>query len=120
MAELVSIKKLTPRTRPRQTFDSEADVKEEVKRVLAEFGELCYSLMPSSSAFGTNEKHDFHIVLNGRGGTIETKFGKNPMTEGQQRCYKKVRNAGGFSFLIDETNVLGLKDALVTACNVRL
>lgn len=119
MAELVNVKTRAPRKSTRTTFSGEDDVKDEVKRILAEFGPLCYWLMPSSSAYGTNKKHDFHLILNGRGGTIETKFGSNKLSDGQNECFHAVRGAGGFSFVINEKNIAGLKDALKIACNVK-
>lgn len=118
MAELIQLKRKNPRRAPRAVYKNEDDVKDEVKRVLGLFGEKCYWLMPSANMYGSNEKHDFHIVLNGYGGTIETKFGNNKMSEGQSRCYDRVVRAGGFSFLIDEKNISGLYDALRLACDI--
>lgn len=82
---------------------NEADVKDEVKKVLKSLG--AWWFMPVQTGYGVQGIPDFIVCLNGEFVAIETKFGYNKPTAHQAMQLKKIQEAKGRAFVINEENV---------------
>ena len=89
---------------------NEADVKNEVKKILRRFN--CWWFMPVPTGYGMRGVPDFIICLHGRFVAIETKYGRNRPTKLQQRQLKGIDKADGITFVVDQTNVKYLESWL--------
>jgi hypothetical protein len=89
-------------------FESEADVKRAVKRILDRIG--AFYFMPPSGAFGRTGISDFIGVHRGKFFAIETKFGRNPVTAMQMRFGMNVQTHGGVFMVVNETNLEDVQD----------
>jgi hypothetical protein len=85
---------------------NEADVKDEVKKVLKTLG--AWWFMPVQTGYGVQGIPDFIVCLNGKFIAIETKFGNNKLTTHQERQLKNIEAAKGGAFVINEKNVRNL------------
>lgn len=94
---------------------NEADVKDEVKKVLKSLG--AWWFMPVQTGYGVQGIPDFIVCLNGKFLAIETKFGNNKTTAHQEMQMKKIDAANGGAFLINEKNVHNLK-AMIAVRNL--
>ena len=83
----------------------EAGVKKEVKRILKSYKPSLHWWMPSASMYGVSGQHDFIICQHGLLWTIETKYGRNVPTDNQISFAEDIRQAGGLSLCINETNL---------------
>jgi hypothetical protein len=82
----------------------EADVKENVKRVLDSVGPLCWWFMPAANGYGRAGIPDFIGGVNGHLFAVETKFGKGELTALQIMETNKVHVSGGRVWIVRETN----------------
>jgi pantoate kinase len=81
----------------------EAKVKAKVKKVLNEMD--AYYAMPIGDGFGNSGVPDFLVCYQGVFFGIECKAKGNKPTALQLHHMMQIRKAGGFAFVIDETNV---------------
>jgi hypothetical protein len=86
----------------------EGDVKTEVKRVLATYGDKVWWFMPVPTGFGVQGVPDFVCSLRGRFVGIETKFGSNGLTKFQIKQMDAIIKTGGMHMVINEHNVKDL------------
>ncbi|TVR98840.1 MAG: hypothetical protein EA406_05505 [Rhodospirillales bacterium] len=94
----------------------EADVKREVKKILDDLG--AWWFMPVPVGYGKQGVPDFIVCLNTRFIAIETKYGSNKLTAWQERQIDGIDTAGGWTFVINERNIDGLKPALQAICQL--
>ena len=90
----------------------EAKVKQQIKQILKEL-DLWY-FMPPANGYGRSGIPDFIGCLKGRLIAIEAKAGKGKTTALQDREIQKIKDAGGFVLIVNESNIHTLKD-LVTS-----
>lgn len=88
----------------------EADVKKEVKRILNKLG--IWYFMPVPTGYGVQGIPDFICAAEGVFIAIETKYGSNKPTKWQQIRLTEIADAGGFAWVIDETNIGDLEKRL--------
>jgi len=81
-------------------FETEKDVKREVKKLLDEFG--WYWWMPAANGFGKVGVSDFCVLKDGVFLGIETKFGSRKPTAQQNKYLRKIEEHGGFGFVVNE------------------
>lgn len=84
-------------------FSLERDVKRAVKEILKARG-ACW-FMPVAGEFSRSGISDFIAVIRGRAIAIETKFGRNKPTPLQLRFGEEWQKAGGYFFVVNETNL---------------
>lgn len=84
----------------------ERDVKKAVNRLLDEHG--WFRWMPPSNAYGRSGIADINAVKNGLFLAIETKVGKNLPTPQQRVFLQRVRDVGGYAFMVNETRISAL------------
>jgi len=87
----------------------EADVKEEVKKVLRSYGSKIWWYMPVPNGFGVQGVPDFVCSFGGRFVGIETKFGSNGLTKFQIKQMELITQTGAAHMVINEKNVDQLK-----------
>jgi hypothetical protein len=90
----------------------EAKVKAKVKRILAELG--AYYAMPVTGGYGNSGVPDFLVCLRGRFYAIECKANGGKTTALQEKHLADIRDAGGVSLVVHETNVETLRKELET------
>lgn len=88
----------------------EAKVKKRVREILKEMG--AYYAMPMGTGYGNAGTPDFLVCIEGRFVGIECKANGNKPTALQLHNMMQIRKAGGFAFVIDETNVETLRKEL--------
>lgn len=88
----------------------EGKVKAKVKKILNEVG--AYYAMPMGTGMGSSGVPDFLICKGGLFYAIECKANGNKPTALQEANMKRIREAGGVTLVIDETNVETLKKEL--------
>lgn len=88
----------------------EARVKKDVKKMLDAMS--IYYFMPATYGFGRSGVPDFVCCLDGRFLGIECKAGDNKPTALQEREMTRIDDAGGFTFVVRETNLDELKAKL--------
>lgn len=81
-------------------FETEKDVKRQVKKLLDEFGWFWW--MPAANGFGRLGVSDFCALKDGVFLVIETKYGYNKPSAHQNLFLKRVEEQGGFSFVVNE------------------
>jgi hypothetical protein len=89
---------------------NEADVKAEVKKILAKLG--AWWFMPVQTGYGVKGVPDFVVCVDGRFVGIETKFGKNKESVWQQKQGAAIQAANGVYLVINENNVDQLEGLL--------
>lgn len=90
----------------------EADVKKEVKKVLASYGPKVWWFMPVPTGFGVQGVPDFICSVCGRFVAIETKFGSNGLTPYQIKQMEAIINTKAAHMVINEKNVGDFKAVL--------
>jgi Holliday junction resolvase len=81
----------------------EAKVKAKVVKLLKEHG--VYYFYPVTGGFGRSGVPDVVCCRNGHFLAIECKAGKNKPTPLQEAEMQKIRDAGGTTMVINETNI---------------
>lgn len=85
-------------------------VKEKITKLLKEYE--VYYFFPPANGFGRQGIPDVIGCLNGRFIAVEAKAGKGKTTALQDRELKRIKEAGGVSLVINETNLDELRQAL--------
>ena len=85
----------------------EKKVKEKVKHILKELS--CYYCMPSTGGYGSSGVPDIIASYRGKFIGIECKANGNKPTALQNRNLSEIRKAGGYSMVIDETDLDALE-----------
>ena len=88
----------------------EAKVKKAVRQVLDGLG--AYYVMPVTGGFGKQGAPDFLVCIKGRFYGIECKAGKNTVTALQEAELKKIEDARGHAFIVNEVTIDVLRGAL--------
>jgi Holliday junction resolvase len=81
----------------------ESKVKAQVVKLLKEHG--IYYFFPSTHGYGRSGVPDIVCCFNSQFLAIECKAGKGKTTALQEKELKKIRDAGGHAFVINETNL---------------
>lgn len=81
----------------------EVKVKNRVKKILDEAG--VYYFMPPANGFGRAGIPDIIGCRNGVFFAVECKAGKGVTTALQEREIRNIKNAGGYAWVINESNV---------------
>lgn len=89
----------------------EAKVKAAVKKMLDELG--IYHFSPVQNGMGRAGIPDIIGCYNGRFLGIECKAGKGKTTALQDLELEKIRQAKGFAYVVNETNIHDLKELLI-------
>lgn len=89
----------------------EGKVKKAVKAILDELG--IYHFSPFQAGMGRAGIPDIICCCNGRFVGIECKAGKGKTTALQDRELDAIHAAGGFAFVVRETNIAELKERLL-------
>jgi len=89
---------------------AEAAVKKKIKQILEELN--VWFFMPPANGYGRAGIPDFVGCLNGRFIAIEAKAGKGKTTALQDREIQRIKDAGGFVLIVNETNLHNLKDLI--------
>jgi Holliday junction resolvase len=89
----------------------EAKVKAAVKKMLDELG--IYHFSPVQNGMGRAGIPDIIGCYNGRFLGIECKAGKGKTTALQDLELEKIRQAKGFAYVVNETNLQDLKELLI-------
>jgi len=86
----------------------EAKVKKQIKAILDKHG--VYYAMPIGSGFGNSGVPDFLCCVNGKFLAIEAKAGKGTTTALQDKHLRRIEEAGGDAWVVNETNLIHLED----------
>ncbi len=89
----------------------EAKVKKLVRQLLDDAG--AYYAMPIGSGYGNSGVPDFLVCCGGRFVGIEAKAGNNKPTALQESNLQRIRQSGGRTYVINETNLDTLKELLL-------
>ena len=92
----------------------EKKVKMKVAEQLASLG--AYYFFPATGGFGSSGVPDIVGCLNGKFFGIECKAGSGKPTRLQQSHLEEIKLRGGFSIVVNESNVAGLRAALEKEC----
>lgn len=85
----------------------EAKVKKKVVDILKAAG--AYYFFPATGGFGRSGVPDIIVCFKGRFIGIECKAGDNTPTALQENELKKIQDAGGNAFVVNEESYVGLK-----------
>lgn len=88
----------------------EGKVKKQIKQILEELD--VWLFMPPANGYGRAGIPDFVGCLKGRFIAIEAKAGKGKTTALQDREIQRIKDAGGFVLIVNETNLHNLKDLI--------
>ena len=88
----------------------EAKVKEKIKKILKEHG--VYYAMPMGTGYGNSGVPDFLCCAGGYFLAIEAKAGKGIPTALQEKNIRDIKAAGGWAFVVNETNIEDLEQWL--------
>jgi len=88
----------------------EGKVKAAVRKLLVEYG--IYYFSPAANGFGRAGIPDIICCVQGRFLAIECKAGKGTTTALQDRELAAIRTAGGMAMVVNENNLLELKEKL--------
>ena len=91
-------------------FETEKDVKREVKKLLNEFG--WYWWMPAANGFGKSGVSDFCALKDGVFLGVETKFGSRKPTAQQNLFLRSIAEQSGFGFVVNEKTLGALRSWL--------
>jgi hypothetical protein len=94
----------------------EAKVKAKIKTILKEHN--VYYAMPIGSGYGNAGVPDFLCCVNGYFVAIEAKAGKGKTTALQDKNLRDINASGGYTCIINETNLDYLK-AVIVECKER-
>ena len=92
----------------------EAKVKAKIRATLKEHN--VYYAMPIGTGYGNSGVPDFLCCVNGKFVAIEAKAGKGQATALQLKNLAQINNAGGYTCIINETNLDYLKN-VIAECN---
>jgi len=81
----------------------EAKVKKQVRQILTELD--MYYVMPATGGYGNSGAPDFICCLKGLFIGVECKAKGNKPTALQLKNLSDIKKSGGFSIVIDETNI---------------
>lgn len=90
----------------------EGKVKDKVKKILKELN--AYYVMPATGGYGSSGAPDILVCYDGRFFGIECKAGDNQPTALQMKHLTDIRNAGGLSMVVNESNIDDLKEMLLS------
>lgn len=85
----------------------EAKVKAKIKKILTEHN--VYYAMPMGTGYGNSGVPDFLCCIKGKFLAIEAKAGKGTTTALQEKNLKFIRESGGLTAVIYETNIADLE-----------
>ena len=88
----------------------EAKVKKAIRKILDEFG--AWHCMPMGSGYGKSGVPDLLVCYLGIFIAIEAKAGDNKPTALQVRELERIKKAGGYALLVNETNIDYLRQLL--------
>lgn len=88
----------------------ESAVKKQIKQILEELN--VWFFMPPANGYGRAGIPDFIGCLRGQFIAIEAKAGKGKTTALQDREIQRIKDAGGFVLIVNETNLHNLKDLI--------
>ena len=88
----------------------EVKVKKMIKKMLDDAG--AYYAMPIGTGYGNSGVPDFLICSGGRFIAVEAKAGDNKPTALQESHLQKIRAKGGIALVINENNLVDLKEVL--------
>jgi pantoate kinase len=88
----------------------EVKVKKQIKKMLDDAG--AYYAMPIGTGYGNSGVPDFLICSGGRFIAVEAKAGDNQPTALQESHLQKIRAKGGIALVINESNLVDLKEVL--------
>lgn len=94
----------------------EAKVKAKIRAILKEHG--VYYAMPIGTGLGNSGVPDFLCCINGFFVGIEAKAGKGQPTALQWKNLKEINAAGGYTLVINETNMAYLTN-VIAECKER-
>jgi len=94
----------------RRTFETEKDVKNEIKKLLDQHGWFWW--MPPGNGFGKSGVADFNALKAGTFLAIEAKYGSNKPTPMQIGYLGSVMAEDGFSFVVNEKRLDALEEFL--------
>jgi len=80
----------------------ETKVKQRVKKILEEYRVYCF--MPATGGYGRSGIPDIVGCYKGVFFAVECKAGRGTTTALQEKELRKIREAGGTAFVINETN----------------
>lgn len=92
------------------TLTPEAKVKKKISALLRKHG--VWYTMPIQRGFTKPGVPDYLCLLHGMFFTIEAKAGTNKPTQAQLNEMQAIRDNGGFTFVVNETNLSELEDLL--------
>jgi pantoate kinase len=92
----------------------EAKVKAKIKAILKAHN--VYYAMPIGTGYGNSGVPDFLCCVNGKFLAIEAKAGKGTTTALQEKNLKAIRESGGVTAVIRETNIAELENWLNKEC----
>lgn len=92
----------------------EKKVKNQIVKQLKELGEQVYYFFPATGGYGRSGVPDIIGCYNGKFFAIECKAGKNTTTALQQRELEAIGRAGGIPWVINESNVDTVKEAVIS------
>jgi pantoate kinase len=88
----------------------EAKVKAKIRAILKEHN--VYYAMPIGTGYGNSGVPDFLCCVNGKFVAIEAKAGKGLPTALQLKNLSEINKAGGYTCIINETNLDYLKNVI--------
>ena len=88
----------------------EAKVKAKIKKILKDHS--VYFAMPIGTGYGNSGVPDFLCCVYGYFIAIEAKAGDNKPTALQVRELERIKKAGGYALLVNETNIDYLRQLL--------
>jgi pantoate kinase len=92
----------------------ESKVKAKIKAILKKHD--IYYAMPIGTGYGNSGVPDFLCCLNGKFFAIEAKAGKGTTTALQEKNLKAIRDSGGVTAVIYETNIADLEAWVAKEC----
>ncbi len=93
----------------------EGKVKQQVVKLMKAYG--IYYFSPMTHGFGRSGVPDIICCVKGRFVGIECKAGSNKPTALQEKEMQDIRTSGGVTFVINETNLTMLGEALEELLN---
>ena len=88
----------------------ESKIKNRVKKILDELG--VYYFMPATGGYGRSGIPDIVGCYKGVFFAIECKAGKGTTTALQERELKRITNAGGIAWVVNEDNIADVEELL--------
>lgn len=98
-------------------MQNEKAVKEKCKRILKKYGAWC--TFPHQRGYSLAGVPDILACVRGSFIAIECKSGSNKVTARQQTQLDQIQQAGGMTFVINESNIELLEGFLETLCGER-